>query len=291
MLPQLFVNGLIAGSIYALVALGFGLIYSTTRFFHFAHGAVYAVGAYLTYAGWLWGLSLYIAIPLAVIGTSALGALLDIAVYRPLRKKGASSLILLLASLGLFIVIQNLISLIFGDDTKTIRSGAVTEGLPIFDARITPIQITIIAVSVPLLALCSVFMRRTKIGKVMRAVANDPELARVVGIESDQIVLFTFVLGSALAAIAAILISLDTDMTPMMGFYALLMGVVAVIAGGVGSIPGSALGGLLVGMAQHLGVWKISTQWQDTIVFLILIFFLLFRPQGFLGKAVKKVSV
>ncbi len=291
MLSQLLVNGLIAGSIYALIALGFGLIYSTTRFFHFAHGAVYAVGSYLTYAGWLWGLSLYVAIPLAVIGTSLLGALLDIAVYRPLRKKGASSLILLLASLGLFIVIQNLISLIFGDDTKTIRSGAVTEGLPIFDARITPIQITIIAVSAVLLALCSLFMRRTKIGKAMRAVANDPELARVVGIESDQIVLFTFVLGSALAAIAAILISLDTDMTPMMGFYALLMGVVAVIAGGVGSIPGSALGGLLVGMAQHLGVWKIPTQWQDTIVFLILIFFLLFRPQGFLGKAVKKVSV
>lgn len=291
MLPQLLVNGLIAGSIYALVALGFGLIYATTRFFHFAHGAVYAVGAYLAYSGWLLGLSLYISFPLAVLGAAILGALLEIGVYRPLRKKGASSLILLLASLGLFIVIQNLISLIFGDDTKTIRSGAVTEGLPLFGARITPIQITIIVVSGLLLALCSVFVKKTKIGKAMRAVANDPELARVVGIEADQVILFTFVLGSALAAVAAILISLDTDMTPMMGFYALLMGVVAVIAGGIGSIPGAALGGLLVGMAQHLGVWKIPTQWQDTIVFLILIFFLLFRPQGFLGKVVKKAAV
>ena len=291
MLPQLLVNGLIAGSIYALIALGFGLIYSTTRFFHFAHGAVYAVGAYLAYACWLVGLSLYIAIPLAVIGTVILGALIDIGIYRQLRQKNASSLILLLASLGLFIVIQNLISLTFGDDTKTIRSGAVVEGLPLFGARITPIQITIIVVSVLLLAICSVFMKKTKIGKAMRAVANDPELARVVGIETDQVILFTFALGSALAAIAAILISLDTDMTPMMGFYALLMGVVAVIAGGIGSIPGAALGGLLVGMAQHLGVWKIPTQWQDTIVFLILIFFLLFRPQGFLGRVVKKAAV
>jgi len=291
MLPQLLVNGLIAGGIYSLVALGFGLIYSTTRFFHFAHGAVYAVGAYLTYACWLSGMSLYAAIPLAVIGTSILGALLDIGIYRPLRQKGASSLILLIASLGLFTVIQNLISLVFGDDTKTIRSGTVTEGLPLFGARITPIQIAIIIVSALLILLCWILMKRTKVGKAMRAVANDPELARVVGIEPDRVILFTFALGSALAAVAAILISLDTDMTPMMGFYALLMGVVAVIAGGVGSIPGAALGGLLVGMAQHLGVWKIPTQWQDTIVFLILIFFLLFRPQGFLGKAVKKAAV
>jgi len=291
MLPQLFVNGLIAGGVYSLVALGFGLIYSTARFFHFAHGAVYAVGAYLTYAGWLLGLSLYVAIPLAVIGTAMLGALIDVGIYRPLRKKNASSLILLLASLGLFTVIQNFISLIFGDDTKTIRSGAVTEGLPLFGARITPIQIAIIIVSALLILLCWILMKRTKVGKAMRAVANDPELARVVGIEPDRVILFTFALGSALAAVAAILISLDTDMTPMMGFYALLMGVVAVIAGGVGSIPGAALGGLLVGMAQHLGVWKIPTQWQDTIVFLILIFFLLFRPQGFLGKAVKKAAV
>ncbi len=291
MLPQLFVNGLIAGGIYSLVALGFGLIYSTTRFFHFAHGAVYAAGAYVTYACWLSGLSLYVAIPVAVIGTSILGALLDIGIYRPLRQRGASSLILLIASLDLFTVIQNLISLIFGDDTKTIRSGPVTEGLPLFGARITTIQITIILVSAVLLISCWAFMKKTKMGKAMRAVANDPELARVIGIESDRVILFTFALGSGLAAVAAILISLDTDMTPLMGFYALLMGVVAVIAGGVGSIPGAALGGLLVGMAQHLGVWKIPTQWQDTIVFLILIFFLLFRPQGFLGKAVKKAAV
>lgn len=243
MFPQLLVNGLIAGSIYALVALGFGLIYATTRFFHFAHGAVYTAGAYLAYSGWLLGLNLPVAIPLAVVGTSILGALLDVGVYRPLGKQGASSLILLLASLGLFIVIQNFISLTFGDDTKTIRSGAVMEGLPIFGARITPIQITIIVASAFLLVLCWAFMKKTKMGKAMRAVANDPEFARVVGVETDQVILFTFFLGSALAAIAAILICLDTDMTPMMGFYALLMGVVAVIAGGIGSIPGAALGG------------------------------------------------
>lgn len=140
MLPQLLANGLIAGTVYALVALGFGLIYFTARFFHFAHGAVYAVGAYLTYACWLSGLSLYAAIPLAVMGTSILGALLDIGIYRPLslRRRGASSLILLIASLGLFTVIQNLISLVFGDDTKTIRSGSLNQKKQMREACLTP---------------------------------------------------------------------------------------------------------------------------------------------------------
>ena len=291
MLSQLIANGMIVGSIYALVALGFGLIYSTTRFFHFAHAAIFTAGAYLAYSGWLLGLSLTVAIPLAIVGAAMLGALLEVGVYRPLRRKGASSLILLLASLGLLIVIQNAISFIFGDDTKTMRGSAVTEGLSVFGARVTPIQISIIAVSVLLSTLCWVFIKYSSKGKAMSAVANDPELARIVGIQSDQVILFTFVLGSALAAIASILISFDTDMTPMMGFNALLMGVVAAIVGGIGSIPGALLGGLFVGMAQHIGVWKLPTQWQDAIIFVILILFLLLRPQGFLGKSLKKAAV
>lgn len=291
MLTQLFVEGLFAGSVYALIALGFGLIYSTTRVFHFAHAAIYTAAAYLAYSGWLLGLRLYFAIPLAVILASMLGGLLEIVVYRPLRKKEASPVILLLASLGLLIAIQNAISLLFGDDTKSIRGSAVAEGLAVFGARITPIQVGIISISVLLLALCWAFTKYSSKGKAMSAVANDPELARIVGIESDQVILFTFVLGSALAAIASILISFDTDMTPTMGFDALLMGVVAAIVGGIGSIPGAFLGGLLVGMAQHLGVWKLPTQWQDAIVFGILIIFLLLRPHGLLGKPLKKAAV
>lgn len=271
--------------------MGFGFIYSTTRVFHFAHAAIYTAAAYLAYSGWLLGLRLYFAIPLAVILASMLGGLLEIVVYRPLRKKEASPVILLLASLGLLIAIQNAISLLFGDDTKSIRGSAVAEGLAVFGARITPIQVGIISISVLLLALCWAFTKYSSKGKAISAVANDPELARIVGIESDQVILFTFVLGSALAATASILISFDTDMTPTMGFDALLMGVVAAIVGGIGSIPGAFLGGLLVGMAQHLGVWKLPTQWQDAIVFGILIIFLLLRPHGLLGKPLKKAAV
>lgn len=292
MVHQLIINGIISGSIYILIAIGFMVIYGTVRFFHFAHGIVFTAGAYLTYLfkvglGW----PLFFSIPVAIGLSAVLGSLIEFAVYRPLRHKEASPLILLLASLGIYIVLQNILSLVFGDDTKAIRYGMVEEGIHFVGARITPIQITIIAVSLLLLVSCFLFLKYTKIGRSMRAVANDPELSSMSGIDTDRVILFAFVLGSALAGIAGILVALDVDMTPTMGMRALLMGVVAVIIGGVGSIPGVALGALLLGMAQHLGVWKISSQWQDAIAFVILLIFLLFRPQGFLGRKVKKVMV
>ena len=173
-----------------------------------------------------------VAIPVSTGLCAALGILIEISVYRPLRHKGSSSLILLLASLGIYIVLQNIISMIFGDDIKTIRSGIVKEGINILGARITPVQITIIVVSLLLLVSCFLFLKYTKIGRAMRAVANDSELARVAGIESDKVILLTFALGSALAGIAGILVALDVDITPTMGMNALMMGVVAVIIGG-----------------------------------------------------------
>ncbi len=292
MIHQLIINGIISGSIYILIAIGFMVIYGTVRFFHFAHGIVFTAGAYLTYLFKIWlGWPLFFSIPIAIGLCAVLGGLIERAVYRPLRHKEAPSLILLLASLGIYIVLQNILSLVFGDDTKAIRFGMVEEGIHFFGARITPIQVTIIGVSLLLLVSCFLFLKYTKIGRAMRAVANNPELARISGIESDKVILLTFALGSALAGIAGILVALDVDMTPTMGMNALMMGVVAVIIGGVGSIPGVALGALLLGMAQHLGVWKISSQWQDAIAFVILLIFLLFRPQGFLGKKVKKVTL
>jgi branched-chain amino acid transport system permease protein len=167
----------------------------------------------------------------------------------------------------------------------------VREGLNVFGARITPIQIVIISISIILVLMVALFLKFSKIGKSMRAVADDPELASFSGIDTNSVILLTFAIGSALAGIAGILVALDVDMTPTMGMNALMMGVVAVIIGGVGSIPGVALGALLLGLSQHLGVWKISSQWQDAIAFIILFIFLLFKPEGFLGKKIKKAKI
>jgi len=290
--PQLTANALIAAAGYTLVAVGFGLVFATTRFFHFAHGAVYTAGAYLAlvFVKWL-GLPLLPGAAAAVVLCAALGLAMELVLYRPLRRRGATPLVLLLASLGAYIVLQNTISLVFGDQTQTLRSGVVRVGLPVLGARITPVQIWIIAVAVALTVLVWLLVKKTRLGISMRAVANDPELALISGVPADTVILASFVLGSALAGAAGILVAMDVDMTPTMGMNALIMGVVAVIVGGTGSVPGIALGALLLAAAQHFGVWQISSKWQDAIAFVILLVFLLFRPQGFFGRKVRKAEV
>ena len=289
---QFFTNALISAAGFFLIGISFSLIYIVSRFFHFAHGVVFTIGAYLTFLfSSFWNLPISLSIILSIAICAIIGCLMEIGVYSPLKRKNSSALILLIASLGLYIVLQNLISMIFGDDIKTIRSGDVQEGLRIFDARITPIQILIILVSLFLVVALSLLLKKTILGRAMRAVANDPELAKISGIDSDRVILWAFAIGSGLAGLAGILVALDVDMTPTMGMHYLMMGIVAVIIGGVGSIPGVALGALLLGFAQHFGVWKISSQRQDAIAFIILLIFLLFRPQGFLGKRIKKASV
>lgn len=292
MIEQLLLNGIIAGSIYSLVAVGFALIYQTTRFFHFAHGAVYTFGAYFAYLFYIQlGFENVVAFPLACIATMLLGVMLEVAIYKPMRDRKATDLTLLIASLGLYIVLQNIISMVWGDDTKTMRTGEVMEGHEFLGARITDIQIAIIVASIFLIALMALMSSQMKFGKALRALANDPELARLSGINSDRYIMYAFAIGSFLAAVAAIMISFDTDMTPTMGFNALVMGVIAVIVGGIGSLPGAALGGLFIGLAQNLGVYWLPSKWQDTIAFAILIVFLLFRPYGILGKKPVKSQV
>jgi branched-chain amino acid transport system permease protein len=289
---QYLVNSLIAFSYLVLIGLGFSLYYSTTRFFNFAHAAIFTLGAYFTYLFKIqMGFPFVLAIFLAIFLSSILGCLLDLTIYRPLRKKRASSMILLLTSLGIYIILQNLISLLFGDDTRSIQIWEVKEGINIFGARITSIQIFMICIGIILSIMITMFMLLSKTGKAMRAIASDPELSEFVGIDKNKIFIRTFAIGSTLAAIAGILVALDVDMTPTMGMRTLMMGVVAVIVGGVGSIPGVALGALLLGFTQQLGIWTIGSQWQDAIVFIILIIFLLFKPEGFLGKKVKMAKL
>jgi len=285
MFQQLMLNGLIAGSIYALIAIGFTVIYRTVRFFHFAHGIVYTTGAYLAYTFFiLWHVPFLISFVLAVLLVSGLGVLIDWLVYRPLRRQKSSNLIFLLASFGVFIFLQNLIQMIYGAQILTIRTGPVKEGHHILGAVITDIQIIIIVVAAVLLVLLWQFIQRTKLGKAMRAVADDSLAANVVGINPERIVTASFAIGSALAGIAGILISFETNLEPTMGFSALLKGIIASIIGGIGSIPGAVLGAYFLGLVENFGIWHISAGWKDAIAFGVLIVFLLFRPQGILGK-------
>jgi len=292
MTSQIIINIIIAFSIFNLAALSFSLIYQTTRFFHFAHAVVFTFGAYFTFLfSQLIGWSLVSAILTAIVAACLIGCMAEWFIYRPLRKKESSSIVLLLASLGIYIVLQNLISLFFGDETKFIRTWEVREGIEIAGAYVTPVQIVIIATSIAIVILVSGYLMLAKTGKAMRAVASDSELSNLSGIKSDRIILISFAIGSALAGIAGILVALDVDMTPTMGMNMLLMGVVAMIIGGVGSIWGIVLGSLLLATAQNLAVWYISSQWMDAVAFGILLLFLLFKPEGFMGKKARKAVV
>lgn len=197
----------------------------------------------------------------------------------------------LIASLGIYIVLQNCISLFWGDDTKSIRTGEVKVGNEIFGAYITDIQIVIIVVSGLLFVGSLLFLKYTSLGKSIRAVSSNPELCNIFGISSNRAILWSFAIGSALAAIAGILISLDTDMTPTMGFRVLLYGVVAMIIGGVGSVRGLIGGSLLLATAQHLSAYYIDSKWMDATAYIILILFLIWKPLGFSGKRLRKVEV
>lgn len=225
---------------------------------------------------------------MSVILAAILGIAIDRSVYYPLRQQDASNLIFLLASFGVFIFLQNLIQLIYGAQILTIRTGPIKEGHHFLGAVITDIQILILVVSCCLLVVLWLFIQRTKLGKAMRAVSDDPLAANVVGINPERIIRSSFAIGSALAGAAGILISLETNIEPTMGFSALLKGIIASIIGGIGSIPGAVLGGFFLGLAENLGIWKISAGWKDCIAFAILIIFLLMRPSGILGAKTEK---
>jgi len=292
MIEQILFNGLIAGSIYVLIALGFSIIYRTVKFFHFAHGVVYAAGAYFAYTFFiLFDINPIISFFLSIALASILGIAIDRFVYHPLRENNAPNLVYLIASFGVFIFLQNLLQLLFGAQILTLRTGPIKVGHNIFGAVITDIQILIIVVSVILFILTWLFIQKTKLGKAIRAVADDPIGARVVGINSEKIILAVFAIGSALAGAAGILISLETNIEPTMGMNAILKGIIASIVGGVGSIPGALFGGLFLGLAENLGIWKIQAGWKDTIAFAILIIFLLLRPSGIMGVKREKEKI
>ncbi|MBI4590779.1 MAG: branched-chain amino acid ABC transporter permease [Candidatus Rokubacteria bacterium] len=287
---QLLVNGVVAGSLYALVACSFGLILGTTGTFHFAHGVVYAAGAYGAYFAAGLGLPLWAAAGVGIAGAALLGTLIEVVVYRPLRRIAASPLVILIASLGTLIVLENAIAIGFSTDAKVLE-GFPRKGIVLGGVGFTTLHVTMVAVSLVLFLGLLAFLRWTRRGKAIRAVANSPEMAEIVGIDTARVFLLVFALGSAMAAPAAILIMLDRGATPDMGMDAILIAAIAVIVGGIGSVPGAALGALIIGLAQNLGVMKIPSEWQAAIAFGVLLLVVILRPRGLVGKKLRRAEI
>lgn len=289
---QIVLNIVLSVSVYLLISTSFSLIYFSTKFFHMAHAVVITASAYFVYLfAYTFLISFPFAIATGIAAATFIGILCELVCYRPMRKRSLPPLAYMITSIGLYVVLQNAISLYFGDDTKVINTAEITVGHQIFGAYITTVQIITICVSLALFIGVNLFLHFTATGKSIRAVSSNPELCNIYGISSNKIILIAFALGSALAAVAGILSAMDTNMTPTFGFNLLMYGIVAMIIGGVGSTRGLLAGSLLVATAQHLAAFYLDTKWMDAVTYIILILFLIWKPLGFSGKRLKKVEV
>ena len=283
LVAQLVVNGLVNGSHYALLALGFGLIFGTTRITHFAYGPVYALSAYgCWFAAATLGAPLWLAVVAGIATGAVAGALAYLVVYRPFEREGSPPLVILIASLGLFIVLENAIGVVFGTDTKVVP--APPAGVFLWGPLVvTSSQLAQVAALVIVGAGLALYVTRTRFGKAVLAMTDNPEMARVIGIDTLRVSLASFVIGSAIAAVPACLILVKDGATAHMGFVAVFMAFVAVVVGGVGSLRGAVAGGLALGLVESTGMVKIPTEWQSSIAFVVLFLVLLLRPRGLFG--------
>ena len=284
------ISGLSLGSVYALIALGYTMVYGIAKMLNFAHGDVIMVGAYLIYVvSTMQGLPLWVGILASVVGCTALGMLIERLAYKPLR--GAQSLAVLITAIGVSYFLQNAALLIFGSSPKSFTSIINRKPISLFGGElvISWEAILTLVVSVLIMIALTVFINKSKQGKAMRAVSEDRDAAQLMGINVNRTITLTFAIGSALAAVAGILLcSSYPTLTPYTGAMPGIKAFTAAVFGGIGSVPGAMLGGVLIGIIQMLANGYISTQLSDAIVFAVLIIVLLVKPTGLLGKKINE---
>jgi branched-chain amino acid transport system permease protein len=283
---QLLVGGIVLGSTYALLAVSFGIIYSTTGIFHFAHAVVYAGAAYVAVAA---GMHIgFPFLPAAIVGIAfgvILGVLVEKYAYRPMRRKGASNLAVFIVALGLSIVAPNLIQIIFGPNNKRMGDIDFKTFTVLGKTTFTTLDILIVIISWALIVALLLFLKRTKYGLATSAVRINPDMASAVGVPTNRIYSLVFAIGSFLVAVPAILFMANGTATPTMGLAPVLTGFIAVFLGGVGSMGGAAVGGMLLGLITSLsGLW-VATNYQPAIVFGLLFLILIIKPTGLFGRA------
>ena len=287
---QYLINGLSIGSIYAIIALGYTMVYGIAKMLNFAHGDVIMVGAYISYCVMIYmDMPPVVAILAAIVVCTVLGVLIEALAYRPLR--GTSGLAVLITAIGVSYFLQNAAQLIWGVAQKTYSSVVAMESIHLFGGKILitgEVIVTIITSAVVMVCL-TLFTNKTRMGKAMRAVSEDRDAAQLMGINVNRTIAVTFAIGSALAAIAGVLLcSASPALKPTTGSMPGIRAFTAAVFGGIGSIPGAMLGGILLGVIEELCKGLISTQFSDAIVFGVLIIVLLVKPTGLLGKQVQE---
>ncbi|KRK69997.1 branched-chain amino acid ABC transporter permease [Lacticaseibacillus nasuensis] len=285
---QQTLNGLSLGSIYALLALGYTMVYGIIKLINFAHGDVYMLGAF-------WGyyvintyhVNFLVALVSAMVVTALAGMLIEYLAYRPLRN--SPRITALITAIGVSYFLENGMSFLFGANTRNFPQAITQHNYDVFGITVSNIQILILVTSLVLMVLLQLIIQKTKMGTAMRAVAVDPEAAALVGINPDHVISFTFGLGSALAGAGGVLIGLYyNSIDPLMGMTPGIKAFVAAVVGGIGSIPGAAIGGFLIGLLETATQAVGLSAYKDAAVYVVLIVILVLLPTGLLGKNVKE---
>ena len=283
-------NGISLGSVYAIIALGYSMVYGIAKMLNFAHGDVIMIGAYMSFCAiQYWSLPPILAILLAIVVCTMLGIVIERMAYKPLRQ--ATSLSVLITAIGVSWLLQNIALLIWGANPKSYQSLVSFGSLKLFGGQlhITSETFITIAANIIIMIALTLFTTRTKMGKAMRAVSEDKGAAELMGINVNATISMTFAIGSGLAAIAGVLLcSAYPVLMPTTGSMPGIKAFTAAVFGGIGSIPGALIGGILLGLIEILGKAYVSTELGDALVFAVLIIVLLVKPTGLLGKKIRE---
>ncbi len=284
------ITGLGLGSVYAIIALGYTMVYGIAKMLNFAHGDVIMIGAYVAFfATGKYNMPAVLSVLLSVLVCTLLGILIERLAYKPLRQ--ASSLSVLITAIGVSYFLQNMAQILWGTDTKIFPTLVNFSNILLFDSQLQISNLTLVTILVCIIIMIvlTLFINKTKIGKAMRACSEDKETSQLMGINIDATISITFAIGSGLAAIAAVLLcSTYPAVNPTLGSMPGIKAFTAAVFGGIGSIPGAFIGGLILGILETLSKAYISSQMSDAIVFLILIVVLLVKPTGLLGKKISE---
>ena len=277
---QLIIFGIVSGAIFALGGIGISVIFGILRFAHLAHGDMMTFGAYLALAAITsMQLPVLAALPIAMIGTAAAAIALDYVFYRRFRK--ARPVVLLISSFGIALVLRSVVQLIWGPGNYVYESG-ISIPYVIFDLRIKPDHLLIVASTIAIIVAFHLFLTYTRLGKAMRAMSDDPNLARVSGVDTERVAVWTWAIGGALAAAGGVFLALDTQLNPLLCWNILLPMVAAAIVGGIGRPYGAIAGGLLIGIVEELSTSFIDPAYKPAVAFVIMVAVLLWRPTGIL---------
>jgi branched-chain amino acid transport system permease protein len=282
---SLVLNGLTLGAIYALVAMSFSIIFTVTRTFHFAHGAIYTWVAYVIATLEASRIGFAGAVVVGLVVSICLSVGVEILVYRPLRRKGATGLSIFVASLGMLIILDNIEPVVFGSGDLAMNLPGLPQSLTIGSITLAWAGVCQFIAAVVILVLLAGMFRYTALGRSFRAVASNPQMATLMGIDARRKYIQAFVIGAVILCVAAILAAASSGVSSDMGDNIILITLIAVVVGGVTSIEGAALGGWLIGLSQSISAEFVSSDWQTTVAFVVCMVFILFRPTGILGRA------